>query len=488
MKQCNVAIIGGGVIGCAIARELSRYQLSICVIEKEEDVCCGTSKANSAIAHAGYDAKTGSMKAKLNVEGNQRMEALAKELEFEFKRNGSLVLALEDGAENALQILYQRGIANGVKDLKLLSPQEVSKMEPNVSEAVKGALYAPTGGIVCPFGLTIALAENAHENGVTFLFHANVEKITKQEVEHRVTKSNKKYTYELSTSKGTIYADSVINAAGVYADELHNMVSEHKLEITARKGEYCLFDKQAGSFVTHTIFQLPTVYGKGVLVTPTVHGNLLVGPTSVKEPMKESTATSALGLDTVLKKAEFGVRNLPTRQIITSFAGLRAHEAGDDFVIKEVEDSAGFFDVAGIESPGLSCAPAIGVHVAKMVADFFRAGEKTEFVSKRKGILRMNELSVKERADFIKKNPLYGQIVCRCEMVSEGEIVDAIKRPLGATSVDGIKRRTRTGMGRCQAGFCTPRTLEILARELQVPMEQLCKSKEGSYLLTRKNR
>lgn len=469
----DVVVIGGGVIGCAVARELSRFQLKTCVLERDEDVCSGTSKANSAIVHGGFDAEPGSLKARFNVEGNRMMGQLAEELDFDFKRNGSLVLCFAEEDRPALQKLYDKGIANGVEGMSIISGDEVRSLEPNVEDTVVAALQVPSGGIVCPFGLTIALAENACENGVEFRFFTEVQNIGKTED-----------GYVLETSKGQITAKYVVNAAGVYADKFHNMVSEKKLHITARKGDYCLLDKEAGGIVTRTIFQLPTKMGKGVLVTPTVHGNLLTGPTAADVEDKEKTATTAEDLDSLMGRASLSVKDIPFRQVITSFAGLRAHEDGDDFIIGEAEDAEGFFDAAGIESPGLSSAPAIGVYLAELIAEKAGAGKKAGWNGKRKGIVRPELLSKEERAELIRQNPSYGTIICRCEGVSEGEIVDAITRTLGAKSLDGVKRRVRQGMGRCQAGFCTPRTMEILSRELGIPMEEICKNAPGSEMLT----
>lgn len=469
----DAVIIGGGVTGCAVARELSRYDMQVCVLEKEEDVCSGTSKANSAIVHAGHDAVTGSFKARFNVEGNRMMGALSEELDFEFVRNGSLVLCFDEADVPALKELYEKGVANGVPNLSIISGDEARKMEPNVTDTVVAALYAPTGGIVCPFGLTIALAENACDNGVEFLFGTEVKEIKKADE-----------GYLLETSQGRVTARYVINAAGVYADKFHNMVSETKIHITARKGDYCLLDKEAGSHVSHTIFQLPGVMGKGVLVTPTVHGNLLTGPTAVDIEDKEATATIAAELAEITEKAVRGVKDIPFRQVITSFAGLRAHEDSDDFIIGEPEDAPGFFDAAGIESPGLTSAPAIGVYLAEQVAEKAKVAKKADWNGHRKGFVRPEQMSKEERAKLIQENPAYGTIICRCEGVSEGEIVDAINRTLGATSLDGIKRRVRQGMGRCQAGFCTPRTMEILARERNMKMEDICKNAPGSQMVT----
>ena len=469
----DVAVIGGGAVGACTARELSRYDLHICLLEKEEDVCSGTSKANSAIVHAGYDAENGSLKAKFNLEGNKMMEGLSKELDFEFIQNGSLVLCFAQEDMPALKKLYEKGINNGVEGLELLSGGQIREMEPNISQQVYAGLYAPTGGIVCPFGLTIAMAENACTNGVEFRFSEEVKKVEKMDE-----------GYALFTSSGEVKARYVVNAAGVYADVYHNMVSGRQIHITPRKGEYCLLDKEGGKLVSHTIFQLPGKYGKGVLVSPTVHGNLLLGPTAVDINDKENTATTEPGLADVIEKLGISVKNIPLRQTITSFAGLRAHEDGDDFIIGEPEDAEGFFDAAGIESPGLTAAPAIGKYLAQVIAEKAGAKEKKEFCQTRKGIPRVASLSHKERAKLIQENPLYGTIICRCEEISEGEIVDAIKRPLGAKSLDGIKRRVRAGMGRCQAGFCTPKTMEILERETGIPMENICKNRDGSQMLT----
>ena len=469
----DVVIIGAGVTGCAIARELSRYQVDACVIEKCEDVCCGTSKANSAIVHAGFDAAEGSLMAKMNVAGNEMMEQLAKELDFPFRRNGSLVVCMNKEDLPGLQTLYDRGIRNGVKELRILTKEEVLEMEPNLSENVEGALYAPTGGIICPFGLTIALAENANTNGVEFKFDTEVKNIRKADG-----------YYMIETGKGVIESRYVVNAAGVYADEIHNMVSEKKLKIVARRGDYCLLDRSVGDHVSKTIFPLPTKLGKGVLVSPTIHGNLIVGPTAIDVEDKEGTNTTREGLDDLIAKAGSTVRNLPIRQVITSFSGLRAHEAGHEFIIGEIEDAKQFIDAAGIESPGLSSAPAIGVMVADMLRDMMGLKEKDDFIATRKGILNPASLSMEERNELIKKNPAYGTIICRCESVTEGEILDAIHRPIGAKSLDGIKRRTRAGMGRCQAGFCSPRTMEILERELNMKMEEITKSGGDSKIVT----
>ena len=474
----DVAIIGAGVTGSAVARELSKYNVKACVIEREEDVCCGTSKANSAIIHAGFDAKPQTLKARFNVRGNEMMDELARDLDIPFRRNGSLVVRTKDQDPMGLVELLEKAKANGVPRVRILDRDELIAMEPNLSDDVVEALHAPTGAIVCPFHMTIAFAENAYENGVEFFLNTKVEKLEKIPG-----------GYKLSTNKQVIETKVVVNAAGVYADELNNMVSNRKLHITARKGEYMLLDKAAGCHVNQTIFQLPGKMGKGVLVSPTVHGNLIVGPTACDIEDKEGTNTTQKYLDSIGPAAALSVKNLPLRQVITSFAGLRAHEADDDFVIGEAPDAEGFFNAAGIESPGLSSAPAIGEFLAEQIAEKLSLSKKENFKSTRKGILNPAELTTEERNALIKEQPAYGNIICRCEMISEGEILDAIHRPLGARSLDGVKRRTRAGMGRCQSGFCSPRTMEILAREVPMAMSDISKNGgKSTYIVgTNKN-
>ncbi|MEG2732577.1 MAG: NAD(P)/FAD-dependent oxidoreductase [Clostridium sp.] len=473
----DIIIIGAGVSGCASARELSRYHANICVVEKQEDVGCGTSKANSAIIHAGYDAASGSLMAKLNLEGNLMMGQLSKDLDFSFRRNGSLVLCMREEELPNLQELYERGVRNGVKELRIIGPEELKEMEPNVNEHVAGALFAPTGGIVCPFGLTIAMAENANDNGVEFKFNTEVQDIKKTDE-----------GFELTTNQGTLKTRFVVNAAGVYADRFHNMVSSQKIHITPRRGDYCLLDKAAGTLVDKTIFTLPGKLGKGILVSPTIHGNLLLGPTAVDVDDKEEDNTTGAGLSEVIEKAQDSVNHIPMRQVITSFAGLRAHEDHHEFIIKELEDCKGFIDCAGIESPGLTSSPAIGKMVAEIVRDLADLKEKDDFIATRKGILDPKKLSKEERSELIRKNPAYGNIICRCETISEGEILDAIHRPLGAKSLDGVKRRTRAGMGRCQAGFCSPRTMDILSRELGISMYEVTKCGGDSAIVVGTNK
>ena len=469
----DVIIVGAGVTGCAVARYLSRCQGSFLVLEREEDVCCGTSKANSAIVHAGFDAAHGSLMAKFNLRGSELMEPLSKELDFPYRRSGSLVVCMAEAERPRLNALYENGVKNGVPGLEIVERDRLRELEPNISPDAVAALWAPTGAIVCPFGLTIALAENAAANGVRFQFNTKVTAI-RPENGHWV----------IETNCGTFETCAVVNAAGVYADVLHNQVSARKLHITPRRGDYCLLDKTTGDFAQHTVFQLPGKYGKGVLVSPTVHGNTIVGPTAIDIEDKDGTNTTAAGLDELIAKAGATMQNLPIRQVITSFAGLRAHEDGHEFVLGECPDAPGFFDCAGIESPGLSSAPAIGEYTADLLQEKLSLAENTDFVGTRTGILDPKTLSREDYNALIARDPAYGRIICRCEQVTEGEIVDAIHRVPGARSLDGVKRRTRAGMGRCQAGFCSPRVMAILARELGVDEAEITKSGGHSQLLT----
>ena len=469
----DVIIIGAGVTGCAVARELSRYDASVMVIEKEEDVCCGTSKANSGIVHAGFDCMPGTMMARMNVRGNEMMDDLCRDLDIPFKRNGSLVVSVDSDDVIELEELYERGVANGVKGMRILNREEALEMEPNLTEHTTEALYAPTAGIICPFRLTIAMGENACENGVEFRFSTEVTEIKKGEDN----------LWHIATAGGDeIAAKRIVNAAGVYADKFHNMVSGKKINIRPRRGEYFLLDKAANGYVGCTVFPQPTTRGKGTLVAPTIHGNLIFGPTADFVDDKEATCTSAEGLET-LRTTISVVKNPPLHELITNFAGLRAREDGHEFILGEPEDAPGFFDCAGIESPGLTSAPAIGEYIGGMIKDSLALTEKSGWISTRRDVKRFSEMSAAEADAKVKENPAYGHIICRCEHVTEGEILDAIHRPLGAKSLDGIKRRTRSGMGRCQGGFCGPRVMEILNRELGIPMTEITKTGGKSVIV-----
>jgi Predicted dehydrogenase len=473
----DVAIIGSGVIGNSIFRELTKYNLKVVVLEKEKDVSMGTSKANSAIVHAGYDPKEGTLMAKYNVAGNEMFEDLCKELSVPFKRNGSLIIAFNDEDMKTVQALYENGTKIGVKDLQILSKEQVLEKEPNLNQEIFGALYAPTGGIVGPFEYTIALAENAVANGGEIKLEKEVVAIEKND------------TFKITTKDGEIIESKfVINAAGLYADKIHNLVCKESFKIVPRSGEYFVMDKTQGNVVSHTIFQCPSKLGKGVLVTPTVHGNLLVGPDARDIEDKGDVGTLAEGLNEVRDASMRTTNKVNFREIIRSFAGLRANPDTGDFIVEENDEVKGFIDVAGMKSPGLSSAPAIAIDVVEILKEAgCKLDKKSDFKAKREQIHFM-ELSAKEKAELIKKNPQYGRMVCRCESITEGEIVDAIKRSIGIPSLDSIKRRCRPGMGRCQGGFCGPRVQEIIARECNVPLEDVVQEKLGSYILLGKTK
>lgn len=470
----DVAVIGGGVIGTAIARYISLLDLKAALFEREEDISSGTTKANSGIVHAGYDPEPGTLKAKLNVRGSELMREESSKLGFDYKNNGAFVISLREEDDYKLQLLYERGLKNGVKAMSIISGDEARALEPDLSKDVTKALYLRSSAIVCPFSFTEALAENAYANGVEFYFNREV--VDVKRIGNR---------WSLIFSDGSSASCSyIVNAAGLYADRINNMVSRHKLRITPKRGCYMLFDKNTEKSVTRTIFQLPTENGKGVLATPTVHGNLMIGPTSIAQKDKEDKATYEEDLLIIRRDAEKSIGDIPYKNVITSFSGLRAHEEGGDFVIGEAEDASGFFNAAGIESPGLSASLAIGEYVAALIEKKAGFKKKVDPILERKKPIRVSELDREKLNELIKMNPLYGRVVCRCELVTEGEIVDAITRPLGARSMDAIKRRVRAGMGRCQAGFCTPRVLELLAEYTNKPMNEITKKGYGSPVIT----
>lgn len=466
----DVAIIGAGVVGALTARLLSRYDLKLCILEKCGDVAMGTSKANSAIVHAGFDAPEGSMKAKLNVRGSEMMEQIAGELGVKYRRNGSLVIARSEAEMAQVRILCDRGTANGVRDLRVIGPEELRELEPNISKNALGALYAPTGAIICPYDLTIAAVGNAMDNGADLKLDFAVTAIDREAGFFRI-----------HAPAGTVEARYVVNAAGLYADAIAAMVGDNSFHIHPRRGEYVLLDRECGGHVSRTIFQPPTKAGKGILVTPTVDGNLLLGPTSEDRTDKEDKDTTAEGLAAVQRLAAESVEALPRNKIITSFCGLRAVGDTGDFIIRPA--CPGFVSAAGIESPGLSAAPAIAEELAALLEkEGLVLTEKADFDPIRPSSHHFREASMEEKNAIIVKDPAYGRIVCRCETVTEGEIIAAIRTNPGARDLDGVKRRTRAQMGRCQGGFCGPAIVEILARELGIPFEAVTKCGGGSYI------
>lgn len=460
----DVAIVGAGVVGGLIARELSRFQIKVALLEKYNDVAMGTTKANSAIVHGGFDAQNGTLKAKLNVEGTAMMPEVCEKLSVPFKKNGSVVVAFSEKEMEHIKILYERGIKNGVPELSIIDRDELRRIEPNISDEAVGALLSKSAGIVCPYELTIAAVENAVTNGVELIRNCEVKAIDEND-----------NGYVISTTAGTINAKYIINAAGNFSDELAQMVGDNSIELVPRKGEYYVLDKSVGNLANHTIFQCPNEMGKGILVTPTVDGNLLIGPTALNIEDKDDTTTTPEGLREAVQKALKSVPIVSIRNAITSFAGVRAHPVNDDFIIGWCPTSANFINVAGIESPGLSSAPAVAVFVREILEEKLALTEKENYTDTRETPVRFRHLSDEERVELIKKNPAYGRIICRCETITEGEIIDAIRAPGGARDVDGVKRRTRAGMGRCQGGFCGSKVVEILARELGVSMSEITK-------------
>lgn len=470
MMRDDVIVIGAGIVGCAVARELTRYNLNVAVVEAGSDVAEGASKANSAIVHAGFDAKPGSNKAKFNVLGNRMFEDVCRELKAPFRRNGSLVLAFSDDDRKSLDELAARAATNGVP-VEIIGREELRRREPNVSPDAVAALWAPTGGICCPYELTFRYAENAAANGATFTFDTKVNSIERAEG-----------GWVVKSEDGRRFAArAVVNCAGIMSDELNNLVSGTKYRIKARRGEYLMLDKDEDGAFSATMFQVPSAMGKGILVSPTVDGTVIVGPTAEDVDDKDDRATTYSGLDKVKAGARRTYPNLPLNKVITEFSGMRAHETTvGDFILGEAPDAPLFFNAVGVESPGLTSAPAIGVWMAEQVADRL-------VVSRKNPVLisddvswcpKTRELSPSELSELVAKDPAFGRVICRCESITEGEIRAAIRARVGARTLDGIKRRTRSGMGRCQGGFCTPRLIEILGSELGVPPE--------AFLLSRK--
>lgn len=468
----DIIVIGGGVIGGCILRELSKYNLRPCMLEKEDDVATGQSRANSGIVHAGFDAQEGTLKAKFNVEGNKMMSAYCKELGVKYENNGSLVLAFSDDDIETLGKLKARGERNGVDGLQILTAEELRTLELNISERALGALYAPTGGIVCPYGLTIASIGNAIDNGADLKTNFCVTAIAK----------NRDGSFKVTAADGReAEAKILVNCAGLGSGRIASLLGDDSVKVFPRKGEYILLDRESGGYVRHTVFTAPTRLGKGVLVSQTVDGNIIVGPTAEE---KDGTETSAAGLETVIQKAKEIYPELPLYNTITSFAGVRAYSAGHDFIIEESNAVKGLVNVAGIESPGLTSAPAIAKYVAEeIVGKMLPLSANESFNGTRTPEHFFKELSVEEKNALIKKEPAYGKIVCRCEQITEGEILRAVRENPPARSVDAVKRRTRAGMGRCQGGFCQPHVAEILSRELHIPFEEVTKSGKGSELV-----
>ena len=465
----DVAVIGAGVVGGMVARELTRYSLSVCILEKCSDVAMGATRANSAIVHAGFDAKEGSLKARLNVRGSEMMEDVARELGVKYKRNGSLVVGFNDEDKKTLEGLLERGRKNGVRELKLLSRDEILAIEKNIGQTVTVALHAPTGAIICPYELGMAAVGNAMDNGAELMLDFSVDKIEKSDTGYRVYAGER-----------VIEAKYVINCAGAYSDDIAALTGDESFTVHARRGEYMLLDKECGELVSHTIFRCSSKMGKGILVSPTVDGNLLLGPTAEDIDDKTDTSTTAEGLASIRARAGEQVSGINFGKVITSFTGLRSVGSTGDFIINERD---GFINCAGIESPGLSSAPAIAEYVVELLrAAGAELKQNESFSGTRRPMHYFRELSDEEKNEVIASDKAYAHIICRCEMVSEGEILEAIRTNPKPRDLDGVKRRTRASMGRCQGGFCTPYIVELLAKELGIDYTEVTKFGGESYV------
>ena len=465
----DIAVIGAGVVGGMVARALAKYGVRVCILEKEDDVAMGATKANSAIVHAGFDAKEGSLKARFNVRGSEMMEEVTRQLGVKYKRNESLVVGFEHEREE-VEAIYKRGLANGVKGLELLDRDALHALEPNLNKELTCALLAKTGAIVCPYELCIAAVGNAMDNGAELMLDFEVTGIDKRDGEYVIKAADGR---EVATKY-------IVNSAGLYSDKIAAMTGDADFSVNPRRGEYMLLDKECGNFTERTIFHTPTKMGKGILVSPTVDGNLLLGPTATDIEDKEDTSTTPEGFATIFAKASDNVANLPFNKVITSFCGLRATGSTGDFIVKERD---GVVTLGGIESPGLSSAPAIAEYVEEIFVGKGVLGEiKKDYIATRKPAHYFRELSMVEKNVVIAKDPAYGRIVCRCEGITEGEIVEALRTNPCARDLDGVKRRTRSGMGRCQGGFCSPTVVELIARERGIPFESVTKFGKGSVI------
>jgi glycerol-3-phosphate dehydrogenase len=470
LAEVDVLIIGAGVVGASLARELSRYELRVMLAEKEADVCFGTSKANSGIIHSGIHDSPGTLKARLCVAGNRLFPALAGELDLLYKNNGALIVAHHSGQLAALEELRQNGAANGITGVAFLDGPDIGKLEPNLSPKLAGGLWVPSGGIVAPFDLVFALVENALANGVNLQLNTEVTGIQTTGTQFMV-----------ETSQGVVRAGFVVNAAGIYSGKIARMAGDESFAIIPRKGEEYLLDRRLEGLIQRTIFPLPGKESKGILVIPTVDGNIMIGPTAQNAGSLADLATSSAGWTEVYQSVCALVPSLRPADLITSFAGLRAISDREDFIIGPAPGLPRFFNAAGIKSPGLTAAPAIAQYLTASMRENGLPLRPRRGFNPRRRVIRLRHMGREEQAKLMNDNRAYGNIVCRCELVSEAEIRAAIRR--GATTIDGVKLRTRAGMGRCQSGFCTPKLIQILSEELGLPPEAITKNGPGSPLL-----
>ncbi len=513
MQQYDIIIIGAGIVGAMVARTLSRYDLDVLWIEKESDICTGATAANSAIVHGGYDAVPGSLKAETNIAGNAMWDRLAAELQFPFARTGTYVVAI--GAEElaALAELKQRGDAGGVPT-ESISGEEMRRREPSINPEVSGALFCPTGGLCDPWAATIAAAENAVMNSVELRLNTAFEDFIwdKESANQRISESAKKGIGESSkiqnpkskivgvkTSQGDLYGRWIVNAAGLFADEvMHKAGVRPEFHITPRRGEYYVMDRIKVQ-INNVLFPVPSKVSKGILVTTTLHGNTLVGPNAEEIADKTDAAVTAEGMREIWEGAQKLVPGLSQRDVIATFAGLRpggnapcltcATPYNKDFIIEIPENVGGFVNLGGMESPALTAAPAI----AELVIALLQAAgedlrEKADWNPIRPARPVFRHLDREAQAALITRDPRYGRVICRCETVTEGEIVAEIHAPIPAATYDAIKRRTWLGTGRCLGGFDMPRVVDILARELGVSALDVSKKGTGSEFIVRRTK
>ena len=479
MQKTDIVVIGAGAVGCAIARELSKYQVDVIVVDKNEDVGGDASKSNSAIIHTGYDATPGTLESQLVVAANPMYDQLVKELDVPFKRIGAILPAITDEQFEKLPAIKEKAFKNHVYDVEFKTGKELLELEPNLNPDVKGGLVIPRESIIDPFILVQALAENAYANGVKFMLGAKVTDIKTANGEIK----------SVVTTAGEIETRYVINSAALYCDEIARMVGKDDYKVVARKGQFYILDKNTTCKVEHIVLPIPTKVTKGKLMCPTIHGNMLVGPTAEDQESKVDKSTTAEGLESIANDVRNLVPNVNLRDTITQYCGLRPNRNPEGLHVDTYDDLKGYVNLSGVRSTGLTLSVAMGKYVVQQILDL---GEplklKENFIPTRKGVIKFSEQTPEIHDKLIKENPLYGNIVCRCETVTEGEIMDAIHRPLGAKSLDGVKRRVRAGMGRCQGGFCGPKVIEILARELKVSPEEITKHNPGSNMVTGKTR
>lgn len=466
----DVIIIGSGIIGASSAYYLTKYNLKVATLEKANDVATGTTKANAAIIHAGYDAKPGSLMAKFNREGSYLAKEICQKLDVPYKQNGSIVIALSDEEESQIHVLYERGLKNNIEGIQILNHDEVLEKEPYINPEVKCALYAPTAAIVSPWEMCLALQETAIKNGGELFLNTEVLAIEKE---------NDIFT--IKTNNGEYKCKYIINATGVNTDKVHEMIGKKEFTICPDRGQYYLFDKQEGYKASHTLFPCPSSRGKGSAVTPTVGGNLVIGPDSEKLDYP-SLATTSQGLAYVRSEALRLVPKLDFRENIRNFAGLRARSDRGDFIVEESKSVSNFFNLAGIASPGLSSSLAIGKASLEWLLSKEHFTMKENIIDTRRRIKFMS-LSDEEKNELIKKNPSYGRIVCRCESITEAEILETFNTPIPPVSIDGVKRRVKAGMGRCQGGFCGEKVAMILKEKLNLEYSEILKDKKGSNVL-----